>query len=90
VCFADSLLGPPFAQSVAAGHESNAGSRDTETLRTRYNLALLLSMEDETREAAVQLYSEVKQLSQSHHPWWEHVCEEDEAAAAAAKAAGGA
>ena len=39
-------------------------------------------MEDETREAAVQLYSEVKALSQPHHPWWQHVCEEEEAAAA--------
>ena len=68
---------------VAEGHHANSGARGTETLRTRYNLALLLSMEDETRPSALELFRAVKELSQAHHPWWEHVCEEVAAADAA-------
>lgn len=65
---------------MASGHEANSGPGDTETLRTRYNLALLLSMEESTKDKATELYLEVKALSQPHHPWWEHVCEEEELA----------
>lgn len=63
---------------MASGHEANSGPRNTETLRTRYNLALLLSMEDFTKDEATQMFREVKALSQPHHPWWEHVCQEEE------------
>eukprot|EP01044_Picomonas_judraskeda_P004009 COSAG03_NODE_343_length_8814_cov_8.113253_7_plen_75_part_00 len=63
---------------MASGHEANSGPRNTETLRTRYNLALLLSMEDSTKDEATQMFREVKALSQPHHPWWEHVCQEEE------------
>ena len=69
------------SQTVASGHEANSGPRDTETLRTRYNLALLLSMEESTKDEATAMYLEVKALSQPHHPWWQHVCEEEELAA---------
>jgi hypothetical protein len=40
-------------------------------------------MEDNTKDAAIKMYSEVKALSQPHHPWWQHVCEEEELAAEA-------
>ena len=64
-------------QIVASGHEANSGPRDAETLRTRYNLALLLSMDESTKEEAAKMYREVKALSQPYHPWWQHVCEEE-------------
>lgn len=35
-------------------------------------------MEDFTKDEATQMFREVKALSQPHHPWWEHVCQEEE------------